>query len=56
MSLIHIYPAQKDSWDAKYDFLRYGVTYGAKDYFHLWMMMEVGGICWGCLLYTSRCV
>ena len=40
-------PAQKDSWDAKYDFLRYGVTYGAKDYFHLWMMMEVGGICWG---------
>ena len=40
-------PAQKDSWDAKYDFLRYGVTYGEKDYFHLWMMMEVGGICWG---------
>ena len=40
-------PAQKDSWNAKYDFLRYGVTYGEKDYFHLWMMMEVGGICWG---------
>lgn len=39
--------SQKDAWDAKYDFLRYGVTYGEKDYFHLWMMMEVGGICWG---------
>lgn len=40
-------PAKKDTWNAKYDFLRYGVTYGEKDYFHLWMMMEVGGICWG---------
>ena len=40
-------PAKKDFWNTKYDFLRYGVTYGEKDYFHLWMMMEVGGICWG---------
>lgn len=37
----------KGIWDAKYDFLRYGVSYGEQNLYRLWMMMEKGGICWG---------
>lgn len=34
-------------WNDKYDFLRFGVSYGDKYRYRLWMMMEAGGICWG---------
>lgn len=40
-------PAYESKWDAKYGFLEYGVSYGVKNLFRLWMMMEKGGICWG---------
>ena len=36
-----------EMWDAKYDFVRFGVSYGVQNLFRLWMMMEKGGICWG---------
>lgn len=40
-------PDYESVWDAKYGFLEYGVSYGVKNLFRLWMMMEKGGICWG---------
>lgn len=37
----------KESWDQKYDFSKYGISYGEKNRYRLWMVMEQGAICWG---------
>ena len=34
-------------WDEKYDFSRYGISYGDPELFRIWMFMEAGAICWG---------
>lgn len=39
--------AYKSKWDEKYDFLKYGVSYGEKNVYRIWMFMEAGAICWG---------
>lgn len=39
--------ALKDSWDRKYGFLSYGIPYGEKNLYRIWMLMENGSICWG---------
>ena len=36
-----------EKWDAQYDFTRYGISYGKTNLYHLWMLMQAGGICWG---------
>ena len=44
-----LYSAEnREKWDKKYKLTQYGVTsYGEKNRFKLWMVMEKGGICWG---------
>lgn len=37
----------KDSWNRKYGFLSYGIPYGEKNLYRIWMLMENGSICWG---------
>lgn len=39
--------SKKEQWNKKYDFSKYGIDYGIKGKFRLWMLMEQGGICWG---------
>lgn len=34
-------------WDNKYDFVKYGVSYGNDRLYRIWMFMEAGAICWG---------
>lgn len=37
----------KETWDNKYGFLKYGISYGDPLLYRVWMVMEAGGICWG---------
>lgn len=37
----------KTKWDEKYDFTKYDISYGEKNRYRLWMVMEQGAICWG---------
>ena len=39
--------SNKTTWDSKYDFLKYNISYGDANRYRLWMLMEAGGICWG---------
>lgn len=39
--------ANKRKWDDKYNFSKYGISYGQRNLYRLWMLMENGGICWG---------
>ncbi|MBD7914920.1 discoidin domain-containing protein [Clostridium sp. Sa3CUN1] len=37
----------KDTWNKKYGFLDYGISYGNTNLYRAWMFMEAGAICWG---------
>ena len=39
--------ANKATWDDKYGFLDYGISYGDPLLYRVWMVMEAGAICWG---------
>ncbi len=47
--------ANKAKWDAKYDFLKYGIKY-EKYYPSLWMGFEKGGICWQISQLGANCI
>lgn len=40
-------PEYKEQWDKKYLLTQHGISYGKPNLYHLWMLMEAGGICWG---------
>lgn len=35
------------TWNQKYGFLDYGISYGSPNLFRVWMVLEHGAICWG---------
>lgn len=37
----------RQMWEQKYNLAPYNISYGNNGDFHLWMLLESGGICWG---------
>ena len=37
----------RQKWEQKYNLAPYNISYGNNGDFHLWMLLEAGGICWG---------
>lgn len=36
-----------DTWNQKYGFADYGISYGESKLYRIWIFMEAGAICWG---------
>lgn len=40
-------PYNRQMWEQKYNLAPYNISYGNNGDYHLWMLLESGGICWG---------